>query len=221
MRLSRFIPTFVAEMLSNKKKAMHKSVQFLGVSLLFTACTYNNIITEVRPESNYLPLEIGNSWDFKTLYGSPYTRIHREVMGKATVNNREYYLLVTTSSYSTIPDSAYYRIDNNGFVYIHRYFQGNFEDNRFRLNANNGDSWTFPVDSNSIATIKTTAESLILGNTEIKDCKSYFFNVLNWADEEYTITLAPGIGFAKEYSNAWGFGQILKSAKIHGEIHNF
>jgi len=200
---------------------MNKLVQFLGVLLLATACSYNNVPMDVRSMLNYLPLEIGNSWDFKTLYGSPYSRIHREVMGKATINNREYYLLVTTSSYSTIPDSSYYRIDNNGFVYIHRYYQGNFEDNRFRLNASNGDSWTYPIDNNSIATIRTTAESLVLGDTEVKNCKGYYFDVAKWADEEYTIILAPEIGFAKEYSNAWGLGQVLKSAKIHGEIHNF
>lgn len=194
------------------------------LSLFFSGCYYHQTITpEISGNSSYLPLEIGNSWDFQPLTNPPGALIHCEVTGLASINSHQYYLLVTSSTYSdrTYKDSAYYRIDNNGFVYIYDKNQPNLEANRFRLNAQNGDTWTYPVDNNSVATIKTTVGPLVVGSTEIAKCKSYYFDVVNWADEEYTITLAPGIGFVKEYSNAWGMGQILKSAKIHGQVYNF
>jgi hypothetical protein len=46
-------------------------------------------------------------------------------------------------------------------------------------------------------------------------------NVSEWADEEYTTTLAKGIGFVQEYSNAWGLGQVLESATINGRKYDF
>jgi hypothetical protein len=60
-----------------------------------------------------------------------------------------------------------------------------------------------------------------VGNREVERCKDYSFNVHQWADEEYTYTLAPGIGFLREFSDAWGAGQELKSARINGQLIEF
>jgi hypothetical protein len=214
-------------MLSNGKRQIMRKLVLL--SFLFSGCYYHQSAEPVIPsDQSYLPLEIGNSWDFQPLGSLSGASIHREVFDVLTSQSmgHTYYLLVT---HSTVPppglpirpDSAYYRIDDNGFVYILRTDRAYTEDNRLRLNAKNGDTWTYPVDDTSNAKITVTSGSLEIGNTQIANCKSYYFDVLNWADEENTITLAPGIGFVKEYSDAWGYGQILKSAKIHGRIYNF
>jgi hypothetical protein len=62
---------------------------------------------------------------------------------------------------------------------------------------------------------------MMVGRYLVTECKSYYYDEIQSADEENTITLAPGIGFVKEYANAWGAGQILKSAKINGQVFNF
>ncbi|GHN01846.1 hypothetical protein WSM22_33350 [Cytophagales bacterium WSM2-2] len=201
---------------------MKKLIILFLVAALFAGCRHDDLAVKIPQDENYLPLEVGNYWNLQPVgQVSIGLQAHREVMGVATINNHEYFLLVTSYIENSNVDSAYYRMDTNGFVHIYRKNQPNFEDNRFRLFAKDGDKWKYPVDGSSEAEITLTVGSLTIGNAEIANCKSYFFNVTNWADEEYTITLAPGIGFAKEYSNAWGFGQILKSARIHGQVYNF
>ena len=70
-------------------------------------------------------------------------------------------------------------------------------------------------------TISLSVSTLDIGNKTLKNCKAYYYDVDNWADEEYTVTLAKGIGFVKEYSNAWGNGALLKSATINGRKIDF
>ena len=201
---------------------MRNIVIALMIAIL-AGCEDNNIRHEKPATENYLPLKVGNYWNFQTIsaQGQGSIQIHREVTSIVTINNHEYYLLINTSTNNNYVDSSYYRIDPSGFVYIYRKSNPNFEDNRFRLNGNDHDTWSYPVERNDQAQITLTVESITLGNIEITRCKSYYYNVIQWADEEYTITLAPGIGFVKEYSNAWGLGQELKSAKVDGQVFNF
>jgi len=203
---------------------MRKLILFVGLALC--GCYSDSIDFGLHSDQSYLPLEVGNSWDFRPLGSSGDATIHREVVG--TINREAdghtYYLLVTTSlakppALPIRPDTAYYRIDDDGYVYILRDYN-NYVDKRFKLNAKNGNTWTYPVDDHSNAKITVTVSSVEVGSTTIANCKSYYYDVLNWADEENTITLAPGIGFVKEYG-AWGLGQILTSAKIHGHAYNF
>lgn len=203
-----------------------RKLVFILITCVLASCHYHDTLNPYLPpaESDYLPLEIGNSWDFTPI--QPFESnndgvIHREVIGITAINNRQYYLLRTSRSYNAYIDTAYYRIDENGFVFIYRKSRPNFEDKRLWLNAINGNTWTYPVDNNSTAKVTTIEGSLVIGSTSIANCKSFSYNVPNWADEENTITLAPGIGFVKEYSDAWGMGQVLKSAKIHGHVYHF
>jgi len=187
-------------------------------------CHYDSITYEIPMTKNYLPLEVGNYWNFKTTGGSPtQVDLHREVVSLVTINNNQYYLLVNSllDANQVYKDSTYYRIEDNGFVYTYRKSQPDFEENPFRLNGTNHDTWTFPMQGKDQTQMTLTFGSLWLGNVEIADCKSYFFNVPKIADEEYTITLAPGIGFVKEYSDAWGVGQVLQSARINGQVFKF
>ena len=95
---------------------------------VLAGCEYHNITYEkpatetyIPLTDNYLPLAVGNYWDFETPNLSPSqssTQTHREVTSIATINNHQYYLLVSTLTINnyTYKDSSYYRIDNNGFV---------------------------------------------------------------------------------------------------------
>jgi len=193
---------------------------FVCVALL-SACDEN---TDLKTTSgSYLPLQVGNSWRFESTNPAAKDGFYfKRVMDTVTLNEHTYYEIVSGWSTSTedIQDVAYYRVDDDGFVYILR-LANNYEENRFRLNATDGDTWSYLIDDNDTAVISLTVSPLTIGSKELKDCKKYFYNVENWADEEYTITLAKGIGFVKEHSDAWGQGSILKSATINGQEINF
>jgi hypothetical protein len=197
--------------------------------VILAGCEYNNATyKEKEPvNDNYLPLNVGNYWNFKSIGlsqgpGGSEIQFHREVASIVTINHHEYYLLIDTSpiNNNTYKDSSYYRIDTNGFVYIYRKARPDFEDNLFRLNGNDHDTWSFPVEGGDHAQITLGVGSVTLGHVTLTNCKGYQYDVPNWADEEYSVTLAPGIGFVREYG-AWGFGQILTSAKIDGQVFNF
>jgi len=194
-------------------------LSLLGVGMLIAACDSSNYDSKPDYEAqsdSYLPLQVGNYWNFVPtgVLSSDYN-VHREITGKATLQGHEYYLLVSTSSGNDYKDSLYLRVDNNGYVYSRRP-NSTWEDNYFRLKGDDGDSWTYAIDDHDKVTITLSNVDVEIDNTTIKACKAYYYNVDNWADEEYTRTLAKGIGFVKEYSNAWGMGEILKSARING-----
>lgn len=173
-------------------------------------------------DRSYLPLEVGNYWEFVSLSTQDESIIeHREVVGKEAIGDYMYYLVVSTwppiSSRST--DSVYYRISSNGYVYKLRK-DGTGEVQEIRLNANDGETWAYThLDYETVITCSEV--EIDLGTKSITGCKSYFLDVSQMADEEYTIVLAPRIGFAREYSNAWGGGNRLKKARIGGAIRSF
>ena len=51
----------------------------------------------------------------------------------------------------------------------------------------------------SVADMTLSEASKHIGKHEVANCKDYSFNIEQWADEEYTYTLAPGIGFLREF----------------------
>lgn len=201
-------------------------LSLLSVGMVIAACDSSNYDSKPDYESqsdSYLPLQVGNYWNFVPtgLSNSDYN-LHREITGKAILQGHEYYLLVSTSSNNdySYKDSLYLRVDNNGYVYSRR-SNSTLEDNYFRLKGKDGDSWTYAINDHDKATIWVNNVDVEINSTTLKDCKAYNYDVPNWADEEYTRTLAKGIGFVKEYSNAWGMGEILKSARINGNEIDF
>ena len=188
------------------------------ILLGLAACDCNDNPT---PEMNdYLPLAIGNHWDFRAV-GSDNDRTiqHREVVDYVEVNNKNYYLLVSISFPLEGPaykDSAYYRIDTDGYVYVYRKDAGP-EANLYRLGSKNGDSWTYKSANNDDVTMRVSELDKDIDVAVVRNCKDYSFDVEQWTDDNYTYTLAPGVGFLKEFSDAWGAGQILKSAHINGK----
>lgn len=201
-----------------------RRVGLVTVLFFLAACDCSD---EPNPEisNSYLPLSIGNFWDFKSTSHSGDELIeHREVEDIVTLNDREYFMLVSTRLSEIwsghYRDTAYYRIDNDGFVFVYRKNIG-IEENRYRLNAKDGDTWSYPFVDDYVADIRLSERSKTVGKTEVDHCKDYSFDVQQWADEEYTYTLAPGVGFLKEFSDSWGAGQELKRAKVNGRLFEF
>ena len=202
-----------------------RSVRLIFPVLFFlAACDCDD---EPTPEltNDYLPLSIGNYWEFNsTGWANDILIEHREVEDYVELNSHQYYLVVSTYLSDVRAgfnkDTSYYRIDNDGFVFVYRKSTG-IEENRYRLNGKNGDTWSYPFVDNYVADMTLSERDKTIGNREVRDCKDYSFDVEQWADEEYTYTLAPGVGFLKEFSDAWGAGQVLKRAKINGQLIEF
>src|SRR6185369_5376389 len=137
---------------------MMRNVTILIMMACLAGCEYHNITYEKPATESYLPLRVGNYWDFETISLSPGqipNQIHREVASVVTINNHQYYLLISTSTNNdyTYIDSSYYRVNNDGYVYIYRKSSPGFEDNRFRLNGNDHDTWSYPVETGDEAQV--------------------------------------------------------------------
>jgi hypothetical protein len=173
--------------------------------------------------SDYLPLQVGNYWRLKSInHPNSNTYYFKKVNAKVTLEGHSYFEVI--SGYAdpdeVNSDTVYYRIEVNGFVYTRRK-RDDLEENKFRLNGRDGETWTYKYVNNAEVSIELSEVSLELGTETLRNCKAYFYDVDQMADEEYTYTLARGIGFVKEYSNGWGSGSLLKSAQIDGRIINF
>lgn len=194
-----------------------------AILLWLAAC---ECIDEPVPETTnaYLPLAIGNYWNFRTVgWTGDQPSEHREVVDLVKINGREYYLLKSSSLSGddrAYEDSTYYRVDKDGFVYVYNK-NTELEENRFRLNSNDGDSWAYSNKEDYEVTITVRELTKDIDVAQIANCKDYSLDVEEWVDEEYTYTLAPGIGFLKEFSDGWGAGQVLKSAMVNGKEIKF
>jgi hypothetical protein len=167
---------------------------------------------------------VGNHWEYE-----PVLEINPQVLSatmdipsKYFFEGREYFVIVSkyTYPYGTSIDSVFYRMDSNGFVYE---TMKNFpeEANRYRLAATNNESWKIPYrDDYDLVATTTVIQSLTLNNTELENCKSYYFDSPGVVDEEHYVILAPGLGIIKRGS-AWGFDIKLKKAIIDGNQFNF
>ena len=171
--------------------------------------------------SGYLPLAVGNYWEFKSVRttGGPVAQ-RWEVRGTAQLNGHEYYLITAVDvANHTVIDSVYYR-ESDGDVYSYRRSMG-FEELKYKLLANDGDTWNYPYVDGDVMNVTLHVRSLDMPSTTVNDCRSYYFDVDRWADEEHTSTLAPDIGFIREYSDAWGSGIVLSKASIGGNVIQF
>jgi hypothetical protein len=191
------------------------------IVLAFSSCDNDSVSLSAH---KYLPLRVGNYWEFVALDALPNDdniRERRDVIGMETIDDIQYFTVVSTwSPVSSVPsDTVYYRIDADGYVYKRRKSEGG-ETQELRLNASDGHSWSFMYFD--FSTTMTCEEIEIdLGSESVQNCKSFYRDVEQMADEEYTYVLAPRIGFAVEYSNAWGGGQRLKRAKVNGTTYSF
>jgi hypothetical protein len=191
------------------------------LAFAFTACDDDD--SNGGYTNSYLPLKIGNYWEFVNTpeVGIQYSQ-RTEVTRMVSFNNNEYFELVNIlkSGDQTSRDTTYYRITHQGYVYTWRK-DWTVEENPLRLYADDGDAWTYETDYDAEAVITVDEiDDLEIGEEKLDDCKSYSFDIEQWADEEHSIVLAPGIGFVKKLSG-WGISSQLAKASINGKEYTF
>ena len=193
---------------------------FLVVWFL-SGCEEDSAIKSSHNE--YLPLQVGNIWKFShtgSAQNVDYT--FKKVTGIAHKNGNQYYVVASgyADPHEVTDYVTYFRITPQGYVYTWAK-DATQEENRFRLNSEYGDNWSYKNGENEDVYIELSEVSVTLESSNLEHCKLYSYDVAQWADEEYETTFAKGIGFVKEYSTAWGIGSELQSAVIGGKKFDF
>jgi hypothetical protein len=168
--------------------------------------------------SRYFPLHVGNTW--KLVPDNPSgAEITIVVTEEALIHGKRYYKIHQVDRPATPdPPSAkyrYFRIDDNDFVYVLSDSAGNVETNTLRLGA--PDKYKWKMSSTEVTVIKSNEN---INGHSIDECKTYFYNNLSASDDEYAITLAPGIGYLR-IDGSFGRASRLSSALINGVEYNF
>lgn len=202
---------------------MKRNAAMILLTLLTIGCDYGDSEFRVA-ENNFFPLQVGNYWELRPFAQNP---TNDQVVTKMTITGTEtfagveYYCMVTTSEspIGVYIDSAYYRMDGNGFVF--RRTETGDVSNPYRLGADDGASWRLSSSSTEDdMTVTFYSTPVEIGSLQLENCRLFSYDVENWADEESYTTLAPGIGIVTMHS-AWGFRKDLKKAMVNGVEYNF
>ena len=204
-------------------KFKHTAIACIALlAFAFNACDDDD--SNGGATSSYLPLKIGNYWEFvNTPEYPPATYTQRtEVTRVVSFNNNEYFELVNIykAGDNTSRDTTYYRITSQGYVYTWRK-SSTVEENPMRLYADDSDSWKYETSYDAEDTITVDEiDDLAVRQTKLDDCKSFNYDIEQMADEEHSTVLAPGIGFVKRISG-WGISSELVKASINGKVYTF
>lgn len=194
---------------------MRKFIVLVSMALMTLACGKEDIPTINYPACDYFPLQVGNKW-----YYEGYTS---EITGKETWNGLEWYVLM----------SVYER--DNGVENIYKmYYRKTADDKVYRktdesseaillidLKIGFNQSCKYTIGENQwTVTTGDDFETFKINDIEIPNCRSYYYDIPRAVDDEYLMTLAPGLGLLAHVSLAWGLGDTLQRAVINGlEIH--
>jgi hypothetical protein len=196
---------------------MKRIVPFILMCVLIDSCVNDDSFPAIHSD-DYLPLEVGNYWEFQGSAAGDANKftIRREVVGTENLEGENYFVVVTGNE--NYWDTTYYRKDNQRYVFMTR--RAGNEYNIFRLDAGDKTQWVASsADWNYHIDVKV--ESVQIGDRDFTNVKIYSYDDPHMADEEHFISLAPGIGFVKEGSYAWGITYQLSGARIHGVIYHF
>ncbi len=163
---------------------------------------------------DYLPLSVGNYW-----YLEPGD--FRVVTRKDSINGKGYYQIrqqmgssERTLYYRRTLGGEVYRLKNvNSQEYLWLDLEADVNDSWNYIDPDGGQTWTVTLTSKNDTVVIN--DSILLTR-----CRAFFFDVAEMADEEYSLWLAPDIGFARTL-NAWGFEHVLDSARIAGELIDY
>lgn len=193
------------------------SLVFLIFALL-TGCDDDKTFSYTNYSNDYFPLNIGDSW----VYGE----LTQKVSTTQNINNKEYMVVLSeiyradTLFYSR---EDFYRRVNHKIYKLYEDQSDEFLCLDFSLPEN--ESWSYKTEDNPDQEWKVTVLPNISfqfkNGLEIDDCKRFFFDVEQWADEEYRLTFAPGIGRISTFSTAWGLGDTIQKATINGVEYHF
>jgi hypothetical protein len=189
---------------------------FFAISVIISCDNDEKLIVEPG-ESSYFPLQVGYQWEYEPIRTDlPYlTAATFTVISQETKFGKTYFAMERRFERQNgflSSDTIFYRVDSEGFVFE---LSGSdeVERNRFRLGANQGDTWEMESGAEQKYVVTTSISDVTLAGGVLSDCKSFSYDIPQWADEEHYIILAQGIGIV-QHGNAWGFDFKLKRAQL-------
>ena len=158
----------------------------------------------VDSEINYLPLTVGNTWNYWTS-NRESIQLTTRISNTININTTTYYIL----EHDPLGDDSEYadtiRVDNTGRIFIRQ--RGN-EYLWFDLTLPDGATYSFSYNTLSLFTgdsyIVTVRRNVTI-DTDVgllENCIDLFFDIPNAIDDEYGFIFAPGIGIVQRYG-AW------------------
>jgi hypothetical protein len=193
----------------------------VAASLILFGCNNHEQVVLQTGDLTYFPLEVGNRWVYESIRPDmPLRTAVFTIISAETKEGTEYFAMeriYEMENVSSGGDTIFYRIDQQGFVFENSKYD-KIERNRFRLGAGEGYAWHMESSSPQRYIVTTSITDVTLNSGVLHECKSFSYDVPEWADEEHYIILAKGIGIV-QHGNAWGFDYKLKSAKIGGVVN--
>lgn len=188
---------------------MNRIFSFIGPlavigMLLFTSC--GKKLESGGTNSDYFPLQVGNYWEFNQMGTKSIDRI-------ITLDGKDYFRMISVFS-NLMKDTLYLRKTSDGKIYSRKLTSA--ESLLYDLYAPVNDSWQ---NGEMKVTLTKIDQEKVLGNTTVKHCLVFYCDPrLMMADDEYTWTLAPGIGYVYYFALGGTYNQnfILKKALING-----
>jgi len=162
---------------------------FLAWLCILSACDDADTIP-VNHQTSFF--NVGNYWQYEN---GEEVKIDTTI----SINGLTYYRQVTNY------DTTYMRIEDG------KIYQGNpdgFESLKFNINAREGSNWSFQYseDDNYIynVTLVESNKTLVVNDHRFQNCKIFYFDIPEFADEESLIWVSPYYGVIATQSVAWG-----------------
>lgn len=147
------------------------------ITIFFQSCKKEP--AKIILTDDYMPLEVGNFWQFDN-------SVKEEIIGTKIINNKTYFILAYQN------DTAYYRSENNKIYVIENNMS---ESLKFDLTARVNDTWKY---NSYNVTLSSRSDSVTINSHKIYNCLRFYFDIPVYVDDEYSIWLAPGIGFIQQ-----------------------
>ena len=159
---------------------MKKLIALCLILISMASCQKDNSVKN-SITSDYLPLKVGNYWDFE-LAGK---YLVKESM---LVNETVYFEIVNDDSVS-----EFYSIRNNK-IYVRDPYTDK-EEMKFDLIAETNKTWSY---GKGMVRLGNRNASIKIGDKQVDNCLEFNFYNTNLIDYSTTIWLAPDIGFIQQ-----------------------
>jgi hypothetical protein len=185
---------------------------------LLTACDNDCDCIIPSQTEDYFPLNIGDTWQYRNSI--------QKVSSSEIINNKEYKVKLienyhadtlynTSKEYYRVKNGKVYRLYNDQsdeFLYVD-FTRSENESWKYKNEGSKDDYWKVVPSANF--------EFEFPNGTKLDDCRSFYYDMEGWVDDEHQVTFAPGIGEINSSSLAWGIGDTLQKAQINGVNYQF
>ncbi|MBN2487026.1 MAG: hypothetical protein JXB34_13710 [Bacteroidales bacterium] len=154
--------------------------------------------------TGYFPMQVGNKWKLSNLPEKVIDKI-------VNINGTDYFRMIDG-------DTNYYRQTNDGKIYVKG--TNTEEILKFDLSAETGHTWDYTIEGSADTwqvSLLSKNDTIKLDNHTFYNCYRFYYNIPQFADEEYIIWLAPDLGFVEIiYMGGTGNRNKLEAATING-----